>query len=84
MVPIKLLLNLWLVPDVKVKLQVYMAQKEKLPEANQLIIMGRTVFLEATSHHVDCIILLLCVFYPITKHAYFIKHGILWVEISPW
>lgn len=44
MVPIKLLLNLWLVPDVKVKLQVQRAQKEKLTEDNQVIIMGLTVF----------------------------------------
>lgn len=40
-----------------------MAHEEKLPEANELIIMRFSLFLEAKSHHVDCIILLLYIFF---------------------
>lgn len=42
MIPIKLLLNLQLVPDVEAKFQVYMTQN--LLKAKQLIIMGLIVF----------------------------------------
>lgn len=42
MIPIKLLLNLQLVPDVEANFQVYMTQK--LLKAKQLIIMGLIVF----------------------------------------